>query len=74
MKEKGANNLRITKDVYYVNNNGTTYPKKLTVEQIRAYSDFKNISDEKAMEIINSLYQLSITTYKIYKENELGAI
>lgn len=44
--------------------------QKLTIDQVRNQSSFSNISDEEALSIIESLYKLSILTYKIFKDEE----
>jgi len=53
---------------FYADAESIEYPKKLTIEQVRSDEHFKNISDEKALEIIDGLYKLSIITYKIYSD------
>jgi hypothetical protein len=55
----------------YVENSGS--PRKLTVEQMKKYLGFNDISEEKAQELIGGLYKLSIITYKIFK-NGTGTI
>jgi hypothetical protein len=42
-------------------------PRKLTVEQLKKYVGFNDISEEKAQEMVDGLYKLSIITYKIFK-------
>lgn len=41
---------------------------RLTIEEVREFKDFENISDEEAQELIDFLYELSILTYKIFEE------
>ena len=40
---------------------------KLTLEQLKRYKSFENVSEEEGEKIINTLYQLSIITYKHFK-------
>ena len=65
-----AKNLRNNSNAFYAITDSIEYPKKLTLEQIKSCVDFKNISDDMALEIIDGLYKLSIITYKIYKNDE----
>ncbi len=71
MKELDANDICITNEFFYAIADSIEYPKKLTIEQIRDCDDFKNISEDEALEIIDGLYRLSIITYKIFKNDEL---
>ena len=70
MSKTSATKLHKNEDAFYAITDNIEYPKKLTVEQIKSCEDFKNISEEKALEIIDGLYKLSIVTYKIFKNNE----
>ena len=42
----------------------------LTEQQVRAYSEFTNATDEEVLHIINTLHQLSLITYEVFA-NEL---
>jgi hypothetical protein len=42
--------------------------RKITIEDLKRYSEFKQLTDDEANEIIESLYQLSIITLNIYKD------
>ena len=48
--------------------------RKLSIEKVRSCKSFANISDEEANEIINSLYELSLITYKIFKLEESSTL
>ena len=74
MQEPNAGFPRIPIDLFYAVTDNIESPKKLTINQIMECEPFKNISTEQAMEIINGLYQLSIITYNLFKENELRTI
>jgi hypothetical protein len=41
--------------------------RKLSVEKLQSYNGFENITDEKANEVIEALYQLSIISYNATK-------
>ena len=71
MNNKNADELRIVGDAFYAIADSIEYPKKLTIEQIRNCEDFKNISENEALQIIDSLYKLSIITFKTFKEHEI---
>jgi hypothetical protein len=43
--------------------------KKLTPDKLRRYKGFENINDEEAINIIETLYQLSLLTFTIYNNN-----
>jgi hypothetical protein len=72
--EQTANHSSINNQFFYAIADSIEYPKKLTVEQVRNSINFKNISEEEAQQIIESLYKLSVITYKIHKENEFRTI
>lgn len=42
--------------------------RKLSIEQLRFYDGFKDVTEKQANEIIESLYQLSILTFNVYKK------
>lgn len=44
--------------------------KKLSISEIKSCSNLEKIGDEEALEIIESLFKLTIITLKIYKEHE----
>lgn len=46
--------------------------KKLSVSEIRSKKEFQNITDAEAEEIIESLFLLSILTYKIFVEAKVN--
>ena len=69
IEELAANNSTSDNESFYTNAESIEYAKKLTIEQIRSDENFKNISDEQALEIIDGLYKLSLITYKIYSNN-----
>ena len=41
--------------------------RKLSVEKIRSYKGLENLSEEKALQAIDALYQLSIISYNSIK-------
>jgi hypothetical protein len=41
--------------------------KMLTISKLKKYKGLENISDEEAIQIIESLYKLSLLTLKIFK-------
>lgn len=43
-------------------------PQKLTIEQLRSFKEFKDISESVALNIIEELYKLAIITYKVYSK------
>ena len=43
-------------------------PKKISIDDIRRCPEFKNLTEEEATEIIDTIYQLSIITLNIYKD------
>ena len=47
-------------------------PKKINIDDIRRCSEYKNLTEEEAIEIIDSIYQLSIITLNIYKDEIRG--
>lgn len=53
--------------LFYSRVDNISCPRKLTIEQVRSSKGLNNISEEDAKEIIDGLYNLSITTYNIYK-------
>lgn len=70
LKKNDKNRLTKNNDPNYVRNEYIETVQKLTIEQVRNQSSFSNISDEEALSIIESLYKLSIVTYKIFKDEE----
>ena len=38
----------------------------LTEQQVRAYPEFSNATDEEVLHIINTLHQLSLITYEVF--------
>lgn len=55
--------------------------RKLSITELRKYSGFENVGDHDAEKITESLYQLSVLCYSIYKStiqkrksNESGSI
>ncbi|MGE5457481.1 MAG: hypothetical protein ACM3RX_03930 [Methanococcaceae archaeon] len=42
------------------------YSSRLTITELRSYSGFENISDEEALEIINSFCQLSQISFEVF--------
>ena len=54
-------------DLFYSYAENLENPRKLTIEQLKKFTGFKDISEEKAQELIEDLYKLSIITYKIFK-------
>lgn len=48
--------------------------KKISVQELRKCKGFESVSEEEAMEIIDSIYQLSLVTYQILIENECREI
>jgi len=46
--------------------------KKITIDDLRRHTEFKHLTDEEANEIVESLYQLSIITLNIYKDEFSG--
>jgi len=45
-------------------------PKRITVEQLRKYKGFENVSEEEANNIVETLYQLAVIAYYCYMEQE----
>lgn len=45
-------------------------PKRITVEQLRKYKGFENVSDEEAGNIVETLYKLAVIAYHCYIEQE----
>lgn len=45
-------------------------PKRITVEQLRKYKGFENVSDEEASNIVETLYKLAVIAYHCYIEHE----
>jgi len=43
-------------------------PKKITIDDVRRCPEFKNLTEEEAIEIVDSIYQLSIIALNIYKD------
>ena len=41
----------------------------LTEQQVRAYPEFANATDEEVLHIINTLHQLSLITYEVFANN-----
>ncbi len=70
LKKNDKNRLNKNNDSNYVPYECIETVQKLTIEQVRNQSSFSNISDEEALSIIESLYKLSIVTYKIFKDEE----
>ncbi|MDF2449437.1 MAG: hypothetical protein K0R26_1941 [Bacteroidota bacterium] len=44
--------------------------RKISVEQLRSCDGFNEVPDKQASEIIESLYQLSILSFNIYKNEK----
>lgn len=70
LKKNDKNRLTKNNDPNYVPYECIETVQKLTIAQVRNQSSFSNISDEEAIEIIESLFKLSIVTYKIFKDEE----
>lgn len=70
LKKNDKNRLTKNNDPNYVPYECIETVQKLTIAQVRNQSSFSNISDEEALSIIESLYKLSIVTYKIFKDEE----
>jgi hypothetical protein len=43
------------------------------IDELKRIKDYENLTDDESTKIIDSLYQLSIITLKIYKD-EFGGI
>jgi hypothetical protein len=43
-------------------------PKKINTDDVRRCSEFSNLTEEDATEIVDSIYQLSIIILNIYKD------
>jgi len=43
-------------------------PRKLSVEQLRKYEGYEDVTDEEALDIIESLYKLALLAYYHYLE------
>ena len=56
-------------DLFYSYADNLNNPKKLTIKQLNEICKTNCINEDAAQEIIESLYKLSIVTYKIFKEN-----
>ena len=41
--------------------------KPLTIEKLKEFKCFATVTDEEAMNIVNSIQQLAIINYEIYK-------
>ena len=41
----------------------------LTEQQVRAYPEFTEATDEEVLHIINTLHQLSLITYEVFANN-----
>ena len=66
INEDNAGNSSPSNQYFYEVTDNIVNPKRLTIKQIQNCVGFENISDEKAVEIIQGLYNLSIITYKIF--------
>ena len=67
-QNKNASN-ESNSDLFY-----TSYgvvPKKVSPEQIRKHKEYSTASEEKVNLVIETLYKLSIITYKILSEKNL---
>ena len=74
LKKNDKNRLTKNNDPNYVQYECIEAEQKLTIEQVRNHSSLSNISDEEAIAIIESLYKLSIVTYKIFKDEEFSNV
>ena len=55
--------------LFYTYADNLNNPKKLTIKQLNEICKTNCINEDAAQEIIESLFKLSILTYKIFKEN-----
>lgn len=46
-------------------------PRKLTIEQLRKFKGLENLSDKRALEIIDGLYKASILTYNTFQNGTI---
>jgi len=44
--------------------------KRVSIQELRKCSGYEDVTDEEAERIIESIYQLSLLTYQIAKQNE----
>ncbi len=44
-------------------------PKRLTIEQLRSYEGCEHYTEEEAGEVIDTLEQLTIVLFKLYKKD-----
>ena len=73
MNKKGAKGS--TQDDLFFTYADKISTHKLSIEQLRKYDGFSDISDEVALDIIDELCRLTIITYKIYnKKNGTRAV
>ncbi len=45
--------------------------EKLTVEELKQYKGFENLTDKEAEEYIESMYQYCIIAYELYKQEKI---
>jgi len=45
-------------------------PEMLTIEELRSFPGFENISDEEALKTVTSLYQLSQVALQVFTEEQ----
>jgi hypothetical protein len=43
-------------------------PNKIKIDDVRRCPEFKNLTEEEANEIVDSIYQLSIIALNIYRD------
>lgn len=53
-----------------LNKNKNEIPEDLTVEKVKQFKGFENISDEEAENIAYSLKQFSLLTYRYYQRQK----
>ena len=53
-----------------LNKNKNKIPEDLTVEKVKQFKGFENISDEEAENIAYSLKQFSLLTYRYYQRQK----
>lgn len=56
-----------TSIAFFAREDAITNPRKLSLEQFRKYKELDGISDEKALKILDGLYQASILTYNFFQ-------
>ncbi len=45
--------------------------KKFTIEDLKKYKGFEDVSDEEAKELIETMYKFAILAYKLYRRDKI---